>query len=340
MLSKVNNSRSIQTDLEEVTDATTAWMRANVLKDDYGPMSPMLEYAITSVVPASDRAVLVRYGCELMGRDWHDALPGMAAFEFQNINLLVTDDYFDERSSHRMGKDPISRKWGSKVAIALGFVLKSLSNESLLLGWNRSPDWKIEQAIETIEWASKWQYYSQFLEDQMTAMELNDVTLDHYKNLIEKATAVGIAGALELGCIIGKCNSATRNRAREFGMTLGCLLQVRDDCIDYIYNEDLIGKGPLSDLFTKRRRLPILCAYWQGTKAEKRIIDRILIEKEISLEEASIILDLIIAPKSRACLREFSQELAQEARRQMRLLPKDTCAHACLLELVSLFSDL
>lgn len=340
MLSKINSPDRIRAELEEVTDVTNTWMRTNILKDDYGPMSSILEHAITSVVPASDRALLVRYGCELTGRDWHDALPAMAAFEFQNINLLVTDDYFDDRMTHRMGKDPINRKWGSKAAIALGFVLKSLSNESLLLGWKRNPDWNIEEAIETIEWASKWQYYSQFLEDQMSAMLLSDITIDQYRNLIEKATAVGIAGALELGCIIGKCDAATRVNAREFGMTLGCLLQVRDDCIDYIYNEDLIRKGPFSDLFTKRRRLPILCAYWQGTRTEKRMIDRILAEREISLEEAKAILDLIIAPKSRNRLWQFSQELANEARRQIRSLPKDKNTHASLIELISLFSDL
>ncbi len=326
--------------LSEVTLATLEWIRANVLTDDYGPMSPMLEHAITSVVPASDRAILVRYGCQLMGCDWREALPGMAAFEFQNINLLVTDDYFDERDTSRMGVVPINKRWGSKAAIALGFVLKSLSNESLIIGWNRRRNWNLNEAIETIEWASRWQYYSQFLEDDLLSVPLADVTLEDYTNLIEKATASGIAGALELGAIIGGCSVELRKAIKSFGLTLGCLLQVRDDCIDYIYNEELIKKGAFSDFFSKRRRLPLLVAYWEGDLEQKRAIEYLLGKRYLTLEHAAVAVDLILRPNVQAFIRRYANETADKAMNQLDCLQVKGGTRENLRSLIDLFRDL
>jgi octaprenyl-diphosphate synthase len=334
-----NKYQDIQVALAETTKVTDAWIRENMLKEDYGSMQPMLEQALTSVVPASDRAILVRYGCELMGKDWHLALPGMAAFEFQNINLLVTDDYFDERTTKRMGKDPISVKYGPKAAIALGFILKSMSNECLLRGWQISKDWDLQAAIETIEWASKWQYYSQFLEDDLCAKPLSKATLEDYEYLIQIATATGIAGAIELGCIVGGCDNKARKKARAFGLTLGSLLQIRDDCIDYIYNEKLIHKGAFSDIFTKRRRLPLLAAYWEGTGKEQKKILSIINKNVLTLFDAYEIVQLICKPKVQNFVTQYSNKLAARATTQLGYMPSTINALINFKSLIGLFSD-
>jgi len=335
-----DRTSSLQRTLDEVTTATTDWMRAEVIADDYQSMAPLLEHAISSVVPASDRALMVRYGCEMMERDWRDSLPGMAAFEFQNINLLVTDDYFDERETTRMGTPPISQKWGAKPAIALGFVLKCLSNESLLKGWDDDKGWDVAAAIEVVEWASKWQYYSQFLEDELLAKPLGEVSIGDYQNLVEKATAVGVAGAFELGCIIGGGDSAARKLAREFGMTLGCMLQVRDDCIDYIYNEDLIRKGAFSDLLCRRRRLPVLSIAWHGSATDKQKLEVIFAKESLSLDDAAIVTEMLLAPEVQTAIRAYADELARQASAQLLCIPGPVGTRDELQALVELFRDL
>lgn len=95
---------SLVRQLREVTQITTTWIKDKVLRDDYGDLTPMIEHALTSTVPDSDRAIMVKLGCELKGEDWNKALPAMAAWELLNINLLVTDDFFDRRTTSRMGK--------------------------------------------------------------------------------------------------------------------------------------------------------------------------------------------------------------------------------------------
>jgi len=166
--------------LSEVTQITMTWIREKVLRDDYDDLTPMIEHALTSTVPDSDRAIMVKLGCELKGEDWHEALPAMAAWELLNINLLVTDDFFDRRTTSRMGEKTISQKWGEETCLVLGFVLTSIANEALISAWSKSSKWSLHDALEILTWATKWEYYSQFQESQLVKIPLSETTLEIY----------------------------------------------------------------------------------------------------------------------------------------------------------------
>lgn len=326
--------------LSEVTQITTSWIRENVLKDNYGDLMPVIEHSLTSTVPDSDRAIMVKLGCELMGEDWHEALPAMAAWEVLNINLLVTDDFFDRRTTPRMGTKTISQKWGEEVCLVTGFVLTSIASESLISAWSKSSRWSLHDALEILTWATKWEYYSQFQESQLVKLPLSETTLEMYIDLIKNSTAVGIAGAFELGCVMGRGNKKERENFRDFGMDLGCLLQIRDDLIDYIYNETLIKKGPFNDLFTKKRRLPLLAAYWEGSQMEKRRIEKVIGKKILSLKDALIITELITAPKVEKRIQRITEVFEVSARKRLTRLPDIQPAKLILSDIVELFTDL
>jgi len=333
-------SSTISDLLEETTESTLTWINENMFDEDYKSLKPLLDHALTSVVPASDRALMVRLGCELMGTDWREALPGMAAFEFQNINLLVTDDYFDERESTRMGLSPIYKKWGSKSAIALGFIMKSMAIEAITNSWTTSSKWNVRDAVSAIEWASKWQYYSQFQEEELTQKPLSEVTIEDYFSLITNATAVGIAGAFELGCVFAGGEKVQLRQFREFGTMLGCLLQVRDDCIDYIYNEELIKKGAFSDFFARRRRLPILISYWEGSHGQRRKIEELFNKESLQYDDVIVALEIILSPKVKCKIRSQVQEIATKASDRLSGIEGVDRVRQHLFELIELFSDI
>lgn len=326
--------------LKDVTQITTDWIRENVLRDDYGDLTPMIEHALTSTVPDSDRAIMVKLGCELKGEDWREALPAMAAWELLNINLLVTDDFFDRRTTPRMGKKTISQKWGEEACLVTGFVLTSIASEALISAWRKSSKWSLHDALEVLTWATKWEYYSQFQESQLVNIPISETTLEMYVDLIKNSTAVGIAGSFELGCVMGRGNKKERANFREFGMDLGCLLQIRDDLIDYIYNETLIKKGPFNDLFTKKRRLPLLAAYWEGSQIEKKRIENILMKKALNLKDALIITEMITSPKVEQRVQSITHIVEQSARKNLARLPEIQPAKLILSDLIELFTEL
>lgn len=325
--------------LAETTSVTTAAMRNRLAREKIMPVVPLLEYALTSTQPASDRALLVRLACQAEGGTLEDALPGMEAWEFLEIGLLVTDDFFDERRSGRMGKTPLSSKVGPKTCVALGFVLKSLAGEAIITGHRPTDRWDVGEALCIIEWASKKQYYSQYQEEGLGKKPLPEVTLGMYFDLIENATSVGVGGALELGCLLGQGSLEDRRKFRDFGITLGNLLQMRDDLIDYIDDESLIGKGPFSDLLCRRRRLPLLAACWEASPAEKERIERIL-EGDIGPQEINWVLGAITAEKVKRRIRSISAELHNKALAQLDGLPKVEPSRTLFLQLLDLSVDL
>jgi geranylgeranyl pyrophosphate synthase len=159
-------------------------------------------------------------------------------------------------------------------------------------------------------------------------------------DLIENATSVGIAGAFELGCLIGGGTERQRKKFRDFGLYLGHLLQIRDDLIDYVYDESLIKKGAFNDLFSKKRRLPLLVAYWEGTNRDKNQIEEILKKNKIELEDALVIIDMITNQKIEKRIKGIAASIAVRAKRELSLLPNTPPAKDILLEIVELFTDL
>lgn len=327
--------------LNEVSKITTDWIRKKIVKKSTcGEILPLIEHALISTVPGNDRALMVKLGCELLREEWQVALPAMAAWELLNINLIVTDDFFDKRTTKRMGKKTICAIWGEEACLSLGFVLNSMASEALISAHRESSNWNLRDALEILEWATKWLYYSQFQENQMVKTPLSQVTLEMYIDMIKNATSVGIAGAFELGCVMGRGNRQERKNFRDFGIYLGHLAQIRDDLIDYIYDESLIKKGAFNDLFSKKRRLPILVAYWEGTPTEKKCIEKILGKDVITLEDASVITDMITSDRIEKKIRRIVKPIATDAIQKLRLLPNTQPAKLILSELVDLFMDL
>jgi len=324
----------------ETTDITTKFLGEFIHQEKFEPIIPLLEYALSSTAPGSDRALLVRLACQLEKGTIKDALPGMAAWELLNTNLLVTDDFFDERKTKRMGKIPISEKFGVKICISLGFILKSLASEVLIKGARKTNKWNVGDALEILELSTKWQYYSQYQENAMVKTPLSEVTLEMYIDLIKNATSVEIGGAVESGCLLGGGSKCDREKYNDFGIILGHLFQIRDDLIDYIDDESLIKKGPFSDLISKSRRLPLLVAYWEGSQSEKREIEHILDKKTMKPTDILKIIDLITSNKVKNKIKNISNELCKTARMQLARLPKNEPATSLFNQLLDLSIDL
>lgn len=325
---------------KETTDITTKFLNGFIHQEKFESIMPLLEYALSSTTPGSDRALLVRLACQLEEGTLKDALPGMAAWELLNINLLVTDDFFDARKTKRMGKIPISEKFGAETCISLGFILKSLASEVLIKGAKKTNKWNVGDALEILEWSTKWLYYSQYQEDVMVKIPLSEVTLEMYIDLIKNATSVGIGGAIELGCLLGGGSKSDRQKFRDFGIIFGHLFQIRDDLIDYVNDETLIKKGPFSDIISKRRRLPLLVAYWESSSSEKRETERILDKKNMRPTDILKIINLITTNKVKNRIRNISYKLYKTAKTQLAQLPKSEPATSLFMQLLELSIDL
>lgn len=97
----------------------------------------------------------------------------------------------------------------------------------------------------------------------MATQPLEDVAISEYITLIEETTGVDVATSLAIGGIAGDLDETTIGHLYQFGLRLGTLAQIRDDVLDYCSATDehghyIIGKLPLRDALTGKKRLPLL----------------------------------------------------------------------------------
>ncbi len=326
--------------LKETNPIVKDWMEKYFSNDEFLPLKSQIEYAINYTDPDYDRALLVRLGCELMGGNLKQALPGMVAWELFNISLLVTDDFFDQRKGFRMGQEPIYKKWNDKASVSLGFYFDSLAYEIIINSYKNNKQINPIDTVDVLTWSAKWQYFSQDQEEQLTKRNLDEITLEDYFDLIKNATAVGTAGAIELGGILGGASQAQRYQFREFGLDFGCLLQIRDDLIDYIDNESITQKSPFNDLLMKRKRLPFLVCYWKGNKTEKKKLLELIQKPTIEDNEISFVLDILTSHKVKYEIRRLVEKIHKRAVYRLETLPGNNDIKSYVLEWLSIMSSI
>ncbi|MGB1130092.1 MAG: polyprenyl synthetase family protein, partial [Haloferula sp.] len=85
--------------------------------------------------------------------------------------------------------------------------------------------------------------------------------------------------ACEMGAFLRGAGEAAREAMRDYGMALGTVYQIYDDCLDLVGSEDAVGKTLRTDLEKGKLTLPILnllesASESQRSKLNKRIIEQ------------------------------------------------------------------
>jgi geranylgeranyl diphosphate synthase type II len=92
----------------------------------------------------------------------------------------------------------------------------------------------------------------------MDFSEKQEVSMDEYRNMIDRKTAALIAFSFELGGFLGGVPENDRIKLRQFGMSMGRCFQLRDDYLDLFGDEKLTGKKRGGDIGNYKLSHPVL----------------------------------------------------------------------------------
>jgi octaprenyl-diphosphate synthase len=120
------------------------------------------------------------------------------------------------------------------------------------------------------------------------------VTEAHYFRVIERKSAALLAGASEVGAVLGGVTRAERRRLADYGREVGLAFQLRDDALDYEAREDALGKLPYTDIREGKVTLPLLLALKRCAPAERDPAGEVL-KRAARLAHAGV--DLANSPK-------------------------------------------
>jgi octaprenyl-diphosphate synthase len=247
-----------------------------------------VDLAIRSQASAFDPAVegYVSYVCQASGKRIRPALALLAGgatggtheghtrlsviLEMIHIASLVHDDIMDGADVRR-SMPTASAKWGSSLAVLLGDSLFAYALE-------QATEFDDMAVCRIISRASRDVCSGEILQTQRR-FDLN-LSVPDYLRMIEMKTAALFAAAAELGARLNGASEATQSALRSYGLRLGTVYQIYDDCLDLVGDEATAGKTLRTDLIKGKLTLPVLFLLMNATESQKTKLNRMLLKGE------------------------------------------------------------
>jgi octaprenyl-diphosphate synthase len=228
----------------------------------------------------------VSYVCETSGKRIRPALALLAGgatggmtedhtrlsviLEMVHIASLVHDDIMDGADMRR-GLPTASAKWGHSLSVLLGDALFAYALEL-------TTDFEDKEVCRSIARASRDVCTGEILQTQRR-FDLN-LTIREYLRIIEMKTAALFAIAAQLGARLNGQSDHVQEALHRYGLKLGTVYQIYDDCLDLVGDEKKVGKTLRTDLVKGKLTLPILYLLMDATDAQKTKLNRMLLKGE------------------------------------------------------------
>ncbi len=251
------------------------------------PHLELVETSIREQVRAFDPAVepYVSYVCNTSGKRIRPALSVLVGgalgevgadhrkigvvLELIHMATLVHDDIIDGAVTRRM-VPTANAKWGNGLSVLLGDALFS---HALAL----ATEFDDISICRKVGRASREVCEGEIVQTQRR-FDLGLTKADYFR-IIEMKTGALFAAATGISAALSGADESTEKKLYDFGLRLGTVYQIYDDCLDIVGSEDNVGKTLRTDLEKGKLTLPILnlldsASESQRTKLNKRIIEQ------------------------------------------------------------------
>ncbi len=231
--------------------------------------------------------------------------------EFIHSATLLHDDVVDGADLRR-GKLASHYKWGNEASILVGDYLFAKSFQMAAL----DNDPKI---LYSISEASRQLIEGEVL--QLTQRKDVSTKEEDYYDMVRRKTAALMASSCEVGAILGKASEEVEKALYVFGEKIGIAFQLIDDLLDYISDDENLGKPAHNDLKEGHISLPLIRLYACADEQERKIIDEILASKDLTQSDAMKALDLMEKYNVIEYTVDKARDLTLQAKREIANFP-------------------
>jgi octaprenyl-diphosphate synthase len=216
------------------------------------------------------RPLLTLASARLCGYEGRHHLGLAASVEFIHTATLLHDDVVDD-SGLRRGQAAANTLWGNKASVLVGDFLFSrafklmVSAESIKL-------------LDILSSASAVIAEGEIL--QLLTTSDPETSEAAYLDVVRAKTARLFAASCRIGAVVAERPAVEEDALESFGFNLGIAFQLVDDVLDYLAVSDTLGKAIGDDFREGKMTLPVILAYYRGSKAERQFWRRTLEEME------------------------------------------------------------
>ena len=264
------------------------------------------------------RPALCLSTCMAVGGKMTDAVPAATAIEMFHNFTLIHDD-IEDSSQMRRGRPCLHVKYGLPLALNAGDGLFMMVwQEALRIGGKNH-----EAAQHRLLSA-----FTEVLDGQ--AVELGwyrrgrwNVTEKEYYSVVSGKTGALIAGACEVGGIVGGANWKEQEALRDFGMGIGVGFQIMDDALNLIGDERKYGKEIGGDVREGKRTLITIRALRMLPGGKKARLARLLEKQGKSAEDVRAAVCLLRESGAVGSVVDDAEKIVEEAIGKLDALPQD-----------------
>ncbi|MGX6959949.1 MAG: polyprenyl synthetase family protein [Rickettsia endosymbiont of Pentastiridius leporinus] len=253
-----------------------------------------------------------------------------SAVEFIHTATLLHDDVVDDSTLRRF-KPTANVIWGSKTSILVGDFLFSQSFKLMVASGSINAMNVLAKASAIISEG-----------EVVQLVKLNErriITIEEYQQIVKSKTAELFGASCSVGAIIAGQSESISNNMQDFGRLLGTIFQVIDDLLDYLGNDEQVGKNIGDDFLEGKVTLPLIFLYDKLAKDERLQLEKIIKGNKRTNEEFIKVRDLMIKYEINHEINHYLSSLKNEATELLNKIPVRNIYKEYLFSIISFISD-
>jgi len=287
---------------------------------EYPWLNELLDYVVDSGGKRIRPALTLLCG-KFHNYDLNLLIPMAAGVELLHTATLVHDDTID-KSEKRRGRPTASNVWGSGIAILVGDYVFAQSAELVA----RTGNLRVIRLFAGTLMALCTGELSQNLHSYNP-----DQTRHNYFKRIEQKTASLFSTATESAGILSQAPEKDIQALRSYGHNLGIAFQITDDILDFIADEEKLGKPVGSDLIQGTMTLPsILLKEWYPDDNPINDIFKNNGNKGDNLRSLELAVDMIMNSEIITECYHIANTFVSNAHQAIRHFPDNECKRSLL----------
>jgi len=229
------------------------------------------------------RPILLLLCAHMCGYCGPRAVPLASTVEFIHTATLLHDDVVD-RAFMRRGLASANSVWGDGASVLVGDFLFSKSFSLIVKDGNLDILGVVSEATTRMAEGEVM---------QLVKMGNPEITEEDYYFVVTNKTAVLISAACRIGGILGGISPGEGKALADFGLNLGIAFQLMDDTLDYVSEEETLGKAIGKDLEEGKITLPLIHTLQVCSPAEKDRLNRIIKSQDRQEDDLQFALKVI-----------------------------------------------
>jgi octaprenyl-diphosphate synthase len=195
--------------------------------------------------------------------------------ELLHTATLIHDDVVDQAPLRR-GRPSANAQWGDDASVLVGDHLYSKSFAMLVRDNDRAVMETLARSTVSMTEAEVFQ-----LELKRTGV----TTEADYLRIITQKTASFMSACCRIGGLLGGVPAGQVDALTQYGLDIGVAFQISDDSLDFVANQDRLGKAIGADLREGKRTLPLIAMLARATAAESERVKSLLKRHDLDAEE-------------------------------------------------------